>query len=522
MSSIGFIHKDALNQETISSLVDVKFTHACITGETGSGKTSAMINPNLDHRISLGHGVLIFDHKGNYHSTVKALAKRHERLNDVIVIGVPWGSNCNIIEDMDESAMVDFLQSSMGHSSDNKFWEQSAIGLALPILNLLSELEKLGEYATFKSLVRPLLREHDKSIASLHKITVSRESLERFNTILEPLVIDEDKEKEIVTLLKQLVQKVDEQECEEAKDELNAFMHFENAYKKFYDDIIDSNQMKQKTNRTFDNIITCLNGPITPISNNPYINNAEVNINDALNSGKIVVFLCDQLPEVVLASITKSIFQRFNERIADDMHRDVTIFIDEAQRVLNREIDLPIDTLREARVDVFLAFQSQLLLVEKIGSIKAAALNVNLTSKYYLKSASNDDDMPTEKLEPFSFLTNQSTSAVAQKAKPMFIEEKELFDAEYAYQKMIKAFEKYKDILPDRRKPYVLKFVPSIYDKGQISVMYKDKSLKHYTFSNRVSKNRYNRLKESLIEKPEDISFAFSSLHNEQGSVQPI
>jgi hypothetical protein len=499
MSAIGFIKTQTKKQEDISQLIDVKFTHACILGETGSGKTTSMINPNLDNRIKLGHGVLVFDHKGNYHTTVKALAKRHGRLDDVIVIGMPWDKKCNIVEDMDESMFNDFLKTLVSHKGEDKFWERSAISLAMPIWGMLLAIDKLKEFKAYTPVLKDILKKYNKSLTSLHRATVSRESISKFNKELDPLILDPlSEDKKINLILSSLIKKHEQDMDKDAYESIKAYMHFDKMYKVLQNELINTNNMRNKDNRTFDNIISSLNGPISQVAKHPYINVGEVNINKALNSGKIVVLLCNQLSEEILASITKSIFKNFHERIADDSVRDITIFVDEAQRVLNEDVDLPIDTIREARVDLFMAFQSKALLMEKLGQIKSMALDVNLTSKYYFKNSNNDDDMQSDKLKSFEFLTNKDNGTKTHKAKPLFLDDKELFDAEYEYQKMIKAFANYKEYLPNRRKKYILKFIPSIFDKNLLTIMYEDKKMKNVKISQKFSLKEFNNLKKKV------------------------
>jgi hypothetical protein len=60
-------------------------------------KTTSYIYPNLNERISLNDGILVMDYKGKEHNAVKLFAKRHNRLNDVLEIGKPWGESINII-----------------------------------------------------------------------------------------------------------------------------------------------------------------------------------------------------------------------------------------------------------------------------------------------------------------------------------------------------------------------------------------------------------------------------------------
>jgi type IV secretory pathway TraG/TraD family ATPase VirD4 len=472
MSHIGFLKHNIedINKSSMH-LIDINFTHACITGETGSGKTTSIINPNLDNRIKKGHGVLVFDHKGNYHLTVKALAKRHNRLKDVVVIGMPWDKKCNIIDSMDENLFVDFMRFLVSHKSEDKFWEQSAVSVAFTIWKVLSALEMMEKFEIFEKLIKEITKKYQKKLTTIHKITSSKAEIKKFKKSLERL--DFMSCSDAQQIINELLNKIDKKSSIKA---INVYGVFKEAYSELMDEFSESKL--KSDNKTYDNILISLNNPISNVARHTYINESEIDINKALNSGKIVVFICNQLPEIVLAALTKSIFNNFLERISDKRVKDVTVFIDEAQKVLNREIELPIDTIREARVDVIMAFQSKALLIDRLGEIKSKALFTNLTSKYYFKNSSNDDGMESDRLGKFEFLTNIDKRSKVYKATPLFLDESELFQTEIEYQKMIKAYDSYKEYLPKRGKEYMLKFIPSLYSRGKITIAYRDGTLR--------------------------------------------
>ena len=497
MRDIGFITADKKTKKCISNIVDINFKHVCIIGETGCGKTTSMINPNINHRIKAGHGILVFDYKGNYHLSVKALADRNGRLDDVVMIGVPWGEKCNIIEDMDENAMIDFLKHSVGHEKD-KFWEQSAIGVALPIMRILEVIEKLDKFQEFHEITKSFLQEYNYSINTLYNITISKEKLKSFHELLAETFFSSKRDSSIKKLLVKLIDKVDNHKDSRAEGILSVYFILEDLYKKFTKDIIMSSPMKSKNSTTFDNVLISLSGPLASIASNPYINQNDININEALNSGKIVIFVCNQLPEAILASVTKSIFTTVNERIGNKKHKDITIFIDEAQKVLNKDIDLPIDTLREARVEVFLAFQSKSLLSQKIGEQKAKALEVNLTSRYYFTSNMQDDDRDTALLEQFEFITNLDDGENIHKAKALFIETKELFAVERRYQKRVGAVKRFANHISLGRRHFVLHFIPSVYAKGKISLRFANGEIEHFVALKPFSKEKFEVLKRNV------------------------
>ena len=101
-ATIGFIPTKVKNSSNKAKkgkelIVPKLYTHSCAVGQTGCGKTTSYIYPNLNERISLNDGILVMDYKGKEHNAVKLFAKRHNRLNDVLEIGKPWGESINII-----------------------------------------------------------------------------------------------------------------------------------------------------------------------------------------------------------------------------------------------------------------------------------------------------------------------------------------------------------------------------------------------------------------------------------------
>ena len=150
---VGFI--DA-KQEQKEAILPINYTHILILGETGSGKTTGIINPNIKHRIKEGHGVLVFDYKGHYHTHIKALAKQCGRLEDVIMIGEPWGENINILSLLNENGIEEILNVLLFNDGKNTFWERSAINLAIEILTAIIGRNKDNLKQEYRNLINEI------------------------------------------------------------------------------------------------------------------------------------------------------------------------------------------------------------------------------------------------------------------------------------------------------------------------------------------------------------------------------
>ena len=145
MSNMGFLSSTTQNNPTRSDssqvLVPESYTHAIAFGQTGSGKTTGFIYPNLKNRIIAGHGILLYDFKGHEHTSVKFLAERAGRLEDVVEIGKPWGEYINLIGGMSEEELDLFFSLTIKNSKENSYWENTAKSLGQSVLRVLYSIE---------------------------------------------------------------------------------------------------------------------------------------------------------------------------------------------------------------------------------------------------------------------------------------------------------------------------------------------------------------------------------------------
>ena len=68
----GFIKEET---PLLTPILPDDFRHSLCFGETGSGKTSSFMLPNIKDRLQKGHGIFAIDFKGNLNLQIKALAK---------------------------------------------------------------------------------------------------------------------------------------------------------------------------------------------------------------------------------------------------------------------------------------------------------------------------------------------------------------------------------------------------------------------------------------------------------------
>jgi len=138
---------------------------------------------------------------------------------------------------------------------------------------------------------------------------------------------------------------------------------------------------------TLDSIITSMNTPLSNIAAMEFFNKDSMDIVKELNEGKIVVVNTNSIPENILAALNSSIFMQLTKRAQLD-ENPISIFIDEAQKVVSPNFELPVDVLRECKVELFLAFQNEELMITKLESeIKHYSFLKNLSKTFRFKNS---------------------------------------------------------------------------------------------------------------------------------------
>jgi len=476
---MGFIQNS--DSETTSKdssiLVPETFTHSIAFGETGSGKTSSFIYPNLKNRIEMGHGILLYDYKGKEHLSVKNLAYDVNRLDDVIEIGKPWGESINLIQKMDEDELDKFFDNILKHGEDSKYWQNSAKSLGQTLLSVLKAIE--GFAITLKSIdnqEREDIRANgfsyplQRNLYSLVKVCKTFETLKNFISSLPNL---ETKIEKIINstaqefvkrkgasaqLKEKFMQLIQDQEILKITIETN-----QNSLDSFGE---DSNENLTQ------NIMGSLISPLISLSQNSVFNENSFDIIEALNDGKIIVVNVESLSNSVMESLNNTILYELSKRTKSLNINPISIFIDEVQRVVSKSTDLPIDVFREAKVDMFLATQNSALLKEKLKDEKFDALMGNLTHKFYYKS-SNDEELETElslkELETFEYISSRNDYYDVHSSQALFLDADKKRKIEFTYQKRLNVLNDY--LFKHRDKAVILEYDSRLYKNNKIIVI---------------------------------------------------
>jgi len=427
---IGF-HNQSTKGNSLQIPAD--FRHCLILGETGSGKTASVITPLFEERMKKGHGILIFDFKGNYHYTVKALAKRYDKLQDVIEIGNIYGASVNLLDQLPIQTVDKILRSIILHKKDDKFWEDSAIQLALSILGIIKVMNEITPKFPYSYNFKTLI----DTASSPKKIKEFKEKTLR--NIVYTYMRSDDSHKKVLIYLKKA---------------LDYYIMLDNIAK----ESILTKMIEDNEKTVLQSVIPSLINPISNL-NKDFLNTPEVNILEELCKGKIIIFSLSSFEENILNAIVSSVFSQIYFFKMSYSDTPVTIIMDEAQKVLNNFFELPLDVLREYKVEVVLATQSIANLKSKLEDYKVDALLANLVHKVYL----NGQDM---ELPKFMALYNEQI----QKLIPLEVDKKEKFEAEREFQQK---YSKLKDM------PFVYNGENIIYSPFyEMKLMIKNKDLK--------------------------------------------
>lgn len=443
MKKVGLI-KDTKIPEAVP-WVDVKFTHALCIGQTGSGKTTSFVYPNLSRRLEIGHGVLFFDIKGSEHLAVKKLADDVGRLGDVVEIGKPWGAGINIMESFNNRTFHQLLISLVGDPAEggsNTYFYNEALTLGAYIYQALrlkyildKELSELDVFHT-KKMEYFTLEEFFNIINSYEALYDFIQDMKSYSLELEDKIVSEAhhyNEEKTQELYKNIVLN-----SIYLRNTLNYFQKY---------DVQEANRNdKGSFDTSLYSVLSTLSGGFgfMAMPSARYLSQKEnpLDVVEALQDSKIVIINVRVIPDVILELMLEQIFEKLIDLNlqSDEEKNPISIFIDEAQRLINK--DIPLDVLRSSKVDVLMAVQSELQLVSKFKTREDwLQISVNIAQKFAFRSSYFGGEhllsfyVDTATLETFEYAKEYDTKKY--RAKPLFLNKKDLDKVEYRYQHKI-------------------------------------------------------------------------------------
>lgn len=394
----GFIKEE---NKIVEPIVSSGFRHAMCVGETGCGKTSSFILPNLKDRMQKNHGIFVLDYKGVLHLQIKALAKKMGRLQDIVEIGSPWGDAINIIKNVNKNLFLESIDLLNGDDID-AFWTNSA----------LNWFDNISEAYTLKKHINFLAKDIDMFIDDAYEFCVkdfidslqNKTSLNEFNSSLESFIMrfDEirlitkatEENKQSILLIRSYIQKLKE------------------LHKKF-DNLCESMDDDKPASGSYGVVFQALNTIMTLKSS---CLNGEEDILDLLLGGKIIIFRNDDFSPRTSLPVMNIIYKRLTKRY--DVSRPISLFIDEFQRSITKQTLPHVDVFREKKVELIAAMQNYEQLKSVAGESETEAFMQNIIEVYEYQQK--------------TFIYKKDENSF--KAKPIFFSQKELDLAQESWQ----------------------------------------------------------------------------------------
>lgn len=207
-------------------------------------------------------------------------------------------------------------------------------------------------------------------------------------------------------------------------------------------------------------VLNHLNSMLMNVASKDYLNVSQIEVVEELRKGKIVIIDVSALNENSMNILNLAIYSKLQRGLYSVM-KPVTIFVDEAQKILHKDYLPQVDVCRESRFEYIFATQDEILLKNKLGSNKFEELYVNIVSKYSFETNSNNLN---NKFEYIDLNTNRKSIA-----NPMFIDKKDLIKVEHEFQKSTLVLS-HSDYLSSKNEIYILKYDETLIEDYKVII----------------------------------------------------
>lgn len=434
---IGFndTHQSVAEKQPINK--ECKFTHSVILGKTGSGKTSSALIPGIKKHLELGFSVLTFDEKNTLHLSLKAIASELQLSNDnVYQFGHPEGIKINIIKNYSEKRFHELAQMMIQDTHD-PFWSQAAQSMFLNAAIYMKSLKQLfallkcdftktGYYATNeKNTQNAFTWNKTREAATFTEITIKIDSNPMVFNDVGRLFEDAAQFVALCVNAHKILEKILEEfpEIEGSKVMMKKYNEVKERSLKLANYTIKPDLSEASGNNgVYFMVASSIKEMMADLLNDPF----GQDINELLEEKQTIVIInTEALTMPITSNLLNSILSRFVPRAKLKNKRAVSVFIDEANRVLSSGSDLYTDILREACVDVTVCIQNEAQMIEKFGPAKWLSFQQNFVNRI---SYAND----TNGLETFEFQDLITSSVYI--ANPIFFDKEALMQVELEYQ----------------------------------------------------------------------------------------
>lgn len=227
---------------------------------------------------------------------------------------------------------------------------------------------------------------------------------------------------------------------------------------------------KSDTNTGNNAVLQTLDNTISSYAKKNYINIDEYTISNLMDSNAIIIIDTQSFGDDIMKLFLESILKKAVMRLRTGTESSMSVFIDEANRVLFPSIDLHNDVLREAKVELVIAIQNEEQMVSKFSQTEWDAIKNNIKHQYFI----DIQHRITYNESAFIF------------TEPLLLKKDRVVGAEYAYyaleknqENIMKHFLGETDVLPEK---FMVVYDLDMFEH-ESSILIEDKYGEQYLFA---------------------------------------
>jgi hypothetical protein len=131
-------------------------------------------------------------------------------------------------------------------------------------------------------------------------------------------------------------------------------------------------------------VLQVLDNAIAAYAKRDHMNRGEFTMNELMTKNAIIIVDTQSFDDDIMKVFFESMLKKAVMRLRNATNTAMSVFIDEANRVLFPEIDLHNDVLREASIELILAIQNEEQMMTKFGKIEWEAIKKNIKHQYFI------------------------------------------------------------------------------------------------------------------------------------------
>jgi hypothetical protein len=376
--------------------------------------------------------MLIYVYKGHEHARIKALARRHGRLDDVVEFGVPHGMQINLMASFDAATLWRVIFDLCGGDDGerNSYWSYGAAKFALTVAEPLRAIHRARESfdaldpgaaeALFDLSASVKASEEgppvripelaamgwdEPSFADLHRILSDARI---FNAFFRALPV-------LLFRLHRAAGKI-APGTPGRRDFLAAVTRLSLEWERVGRPELEESNAEAGGNNGIRQIVE---NALAAMAGREYANRGEESL---VKEGRITVVDIEGLDPTVHGPLFETTLARLAARTRHAATPSpFSIFVDEANRVLPDRVDLYDDVLRESRVELIVAIQNEAQMHRRFGEERWGAIRGNFRHRYLM-----EENYSVSIHEGESFVEKVATEALDPTPE-------ETLEAEWAY-----------------------------------------------------------------------------------------